>query len=553
MYHYFKGVSETAPNKVVVDLKSEINKTSNQSKPFSPKSSPTLVNKKVPEYMEMTSNSSSGSEKEPYEPVNAVSNLNYINVESHQAEDSIDECDGLRSMRVTEAETTNELKITEPAYYESKDSNKTDTFSLECSNLLENVEKRQAELMADYMIQPSNRPVTSDGFGDYLTHPSNKPVYSSDNCYMNADVSKDDSHMKLSFAKKKKKAGKEEAGCSGSVKANTLKRQGSDSSKISVDDELLEIINDFKNNVFSINEVEQLVSTWRNRNDVQQSFKDKQDQLQRMRDEYERLQHQMKEDLKRPTPFERMKKLFTRNKSVDKENLAEEEISLNPNYQRPASTLSLQSVSSSSSCGRLSTGSVCSGTSLGDSGTHSDHEDRRQNFPGNCRIGTPGSLLLDNYMVPPAPRPVITPVSTPTPVEERFSGPNEHYIIFPSNAPVFSQHHDYINFNNSLNTIDETKETTDVTVQPIKIQKTNQEPIYGPMSPLQNLCTSFRSHCHSAETIQYGTVKPGEDIELKNLLMQNNFVKTESKGISRQHSDESNSTQSEHNYINLSV
>jgi DNA-binding transcriptional MerR regulator len=41
-------------------------------------------------------------------------------------------------------------------------------------------------------------------------------------------------------------------------------------------DELAEILNDFKNNVFSINEIEKLVENWRKRNDVQQSFKDKQ-------------------------------------------------------------------------------------------------------------------------------------------------------------------------------------------------------------------------------------------------------------------------------------
>lgn len=41
-------------------------------------------------------------------------------------------------------------------------------------------------------------------------------------------------------------------------------------------DELLEIIHDFKNNVLTINEVENLVETWKNRNDVQQSFKEKQ-------------------------------------------------------------------------------------------------------------------------------------------------------------------------------------------------------------------------------------------------------------------------------------
>lgn len=41
-------------------------------------------------------------------------------------------------------------------------------------------------------------------------------------------------------------------------------------------DELLEIIHDFKNNVLTINEVEKLVETWKNRHDVQQSFKEKQ-------------------------------------------------------------------------------------------------------------------------------------------------------------------------------------------------------------------------------------------------------------------------------------
>jgi hypothetical protein len=41
-------------------------------------------------------------------------------------------------------------------------------------------------------------------------------------------------------------------------------------------EELSEILNDFKNNVISIAEVEKFVENWRNRNDVQQSFRDKQ-------------------------------------------------------------------------------------------------------------------------------------------------------------------------------------------------------------------------------------------------------------------------------------
>jgi hypothetical protein len=44
----------------------------------------------------------------------------------------------------------------------------------------------------------------------------------------------------------------------------------------SAQDELVEILSDFKNNVFSIAEIEMLVQNWQKRNDVQQSFKDKQ-------------------------------------------------------------------------------------------------------------------------------------------------------------------------------------------------------------------------------------------------------------------------------------
>lgn len=79
-------------------------------------------------------------------------------------------------------------------------------------------------------------------------------------------------------------------------------------------DELLEIINDFKNNVFTISEVERLVENWRNRNDVQQSFKDKQRQLTAMREEYERIQKKMKEEMKAPTPFDRIRKFFSKGK-----------------------------------------------------------------------------------------------------------------------------------------------------------------------------------------------------------------------------------------------
>lgn len=79
-------------------------------------------------------------------------------------------------------------------------------------------------------------------------------------------------------------------------------------------DELLEIINDFKNNVFTISEVERLVENWQKRNDVQQSFKDKQRQLMAMREEYDRIQKKMKEEMKTLTPFDKIRKFFSKGK-----------------------------------------------------------------------------------------------------------------------------------------------------------------------------------------------------------------------------------------------
>ena len=106
------------------------------------------------------------------------------------------------------------------------------------------------------------------------------------------------------------------SGAGSNSKTCSLSRssQASNKSRESPQDELLEIINDFKNNVFTISEVERLVANWRNRNDVQQSFKDKQRQLSAMRDEYERIQKRMKEEMRAPTPFDRIRKFFTKGK-----------------------------------------------------------------------------------------------------------------------------------------------------------------------------------------------------------------------------------------------
>ncbi|XP_063243599.1 phosphoinositide 3-kinase adapter protein 1 isoform X3 [Bacillus rossius redtenbacheri] len=201
-------------------------------------------------------------------------------------------------------------------------------------------------------------------------------------------------------------------------------------------DELLEIINDFKDNVLTISEVEKLVDCWRNRNDVQQSFKDKQEQLSKMREEYERIQREMKESMKKPTPFDRIRKLFKGKSKEAKDSCAE--ISspspadvtkvgvadgVLPLCLRPVSSLSLQSSCSSSSSGRMSTASGCSGISLGDSGTHSDTDDRKQMLERG-RTGKGGAI--SNYEIPPAPRPLFSPHR---PLQQRLSPPR--YITAP--------------------------------------------------------------------------------------------------------------------------
>lgn len=149
--------------------------------------------------------------------------------------------------------------------------------------------------------------------------------------------------------------------------------------------ELAEIINDFKNNVHTIAQTEQLVAEWQNRNDVQKSFKEKQDQLREMRMRYEQIQRDMKHGGRKSSPFERFKKIFgfSHHHSYqirDKENIKEVKdierlnIKQTGTDTRPISSLSLQSTASSASSGTMSTMSGCS---LGDSGTHSDHEERK--------------------------------------------------------------------------------------------------------------------------------------------------------------------------------
>ncbi|PSN40924.1 hypothetical protein C0J52_16272 [Blattella germanica] len=203
-----------------------------------------------------------------------------------------------------------------------------------------------------------------------------------------------------------------------SLAGSTKKSQEQINNHYGAQEELVEILNDFKNNVFSIAEVETFVENWRNRNDVRQSFKEKQDQLNHMREEYDRIQQRMKDDMKRPTPFERIRNFFKPKAKESKESSNHSSGSCQgdgtktnggdalPICQRPSSSLSLHSISSSSSSGRMSTVSGCSGISMGDSGTHSDPEDRKM-VPSPFDLSKLNAAIksgIPNYEIPPAPR-----------------------------------------------------------------------------------------------------------------------------------------------------
>lgn len=646
MYHYFKGISSNSTtitnniDKEAIDANNEESNDTDQLTAIrKPSSSVSTIRSE--EYMEMNPDLST-------EHSNAVTNLNYINIDSIKDEEIARNLDDETTMMDRDAATAenkaafidtvdgaqgvlcSELRIQEPAYYDSQEINQkqpisvqspavelaspvtvaslqADAFSQDCLNVLENCSGSRTgssmssgssvsaastklitsasksfatppppppcrklsskssspstplalspipsptnENTGDYMMHPSNIPVqlppgkpTSSAavdVGDYVMQPSNRPVCPTPQLEATTTVaaSAATSTANATPSSTPNIVGILQRQESNVSKASSTGTTPATAAPSSVDEELLEIMNDFKNNVFTIQEVEQLVDAWRARNDVRQSYQDKQEQLARMRTEYERVQATVREKMKhRPTPFERMRKLFTRSKSSssssstvnnqqqslksgrsasteDGDRLATASVvglddcgetspqvnaaAVSKNGIRPRSSLSLQSLSSStsssstttcSSSGRLSTGSACSGTSLGDSGTHSDPEEQRRNancnnnggnavVGGVCRIGTPGSLLMgqnncmasDNYLVPPTPRPVSTQ-SLQTPTSPDASSPkgsyfvasgsnsrcngqppqkpttlnlnsvefSENYVMFPSNVPVFA-------------------------------------------------------------------------------------------------------------------
>ncbi|XP_046406145.1 uncharacterized protein LOC124171042 isoform X2 [Ischnura elegans] len=297
-------------------------------------------------------------------------------------------------------------------------------------NLCEADYHKPRPLSETYQVPPSARPLTILGAQSPVLPLNLNTVYNgylemhpAGNGHTQTVETQDSEHQYLSFVEE---ASHEEELLQRLKKSATKKSQDQ---LDNVQDQLAEIINDFKNNVFTIAEAEKLVENWRNRNDVQQSFKEKQEQLDKMRSDYEMLQKKIKEDMKRPTPFDRIIHFFKGKGKDGKETVSSKSIQNSSKgqhsdavHQRPSSSLSLQSATSSSSSEQMSVASVCSGASLGDSGTHSDPEDKKasQNGPsqnGNLTSGNDFPAIsqvlkpmkaktIRSYETPPAPRPI---------------------------------------------------------------------------------------------------------------------------------------------------
>lgn len=261
----------------------------------------------------------------------------------------------------------------------------------------------QQALEHDYLVQPSNIKVESPKF-----RPNNLYANSSRLIPQQADIflyspteesktftidtpTSDISQINLNTKDNRN---------SGSVKS------GKENCPLTGQEELAEIINDFKNNVFTISEVEKLVMEWKNRNETQQSLKEKQEQLNKMREEYDRIQQKIKDNMKRPTPFERVKKMFSKSKNKHHNNHDNNNgtIEKRNGSTRPNSSLS----ESSSSSGRLST---VSGGSVGETNSvQSENDDKARSIMSSSTLtmhsACDGENRMDDYLIPPPPRPL---------------------------------------------------------------------------------------------------------------------------------------------------
>ncbi|XP_053613193.1 phosphoinositide 3-kinase adapter protein 1 isoform X3 [Plodia interpunctella] len=362
--------------------------------------------------------------------INEFSNMYYyLKNMSDNDKDDKEECqENLKELRIVESGDTVDSPVQE------KSETSSDPFSEACTqNLEENAEKPAEEKKQRPTLKlppvkeqfyQNEFPLIDDTVGriqqaiehDYLVQPSNikveSPKFRPNNLYANssrlmaqqADIflyspteesktfnidtpTSDISQINLNT---------KESRCSGSVKSCR------ENCPLTGQEELAEIINDFKNNVFTISEVEKLVMEWRNRNETQQSMKEKQEQLNKMREEYDKIQQKIKDNMKRPTPFERVKKMFSKSKSKNHQENGNGTIEKRNGNTRPNSSLS----ESSSSSGRLST--VSGGSVTETHSMQSEIEDKTRSIisTSTLTMHSCDDSHLDDYLIPPPPRPV---------------------------------------------------------------------------------------------------------------------------------------------------
>ncbi|XP_045495194.1 phosphoinositide 3-kinase adapter protein 1 isoform X1 [Colias croceus] len=364
--------------------------------------------------------------------INEFSNMYYYlkNMSDPDKEGNTD--DGKQEeLRIVESSDT----VDSPTRESAAENGSSDPFSETCTqNLEDNVVKEEEDIMKKrrpslklpkvseqlYQNDFQLRDNTADRIQqaiehDYLVQPSNikveSPQYRPNNLYVNSSrLIPQQSELCLYSPTEESKSFLIDTPTSdiSQINLNTKDNRNSGNSVKSCKDatgqeELAEIINDFKNNVFTISEVEKLVMEWRNRNETQQSLKEKQEQLNKMREEYDKIQQKIKDHLKRPTPFERVKKMFSKSKNKHQENNTGT-IEKRNGSTRPNSSLS----ESSSSSGRLST---VSGGSVGETNSmQSEHDDKARSIISSSTLtmnsACDGENRLDDYLIPPPPRPV---------------------------------------------------------------------------------------------------------------------------------------------------
>ncbi|KOB74482.1 Phosphoinositide 3-kinase adapter protein 1, partial [Operophtera brumata] len=238
--------------------------------------------------------------------INEFSNMYYYlkNMSDKDKEESPDE---MKELRIVETCDTVDC----PRETDSNDT--TDPFSEACTQNLEdntktNVEKKprptlklpkireqlyqnefplndtehriQQALEHDYLVQPSNIKVESPKF-----RPNNLYANSSRLMPMQSDIFLySPTEESKTFTIDTPTSDISQINLTKEIRSPSVK-SGKEICPLTGQEELAEIINDFKNNVFSISEVEKLVMEWKNRNETQQSLKEKQEQLNKMRDE----------------------------------------------------------------------------------------------------------------------------------------------------------------------------------------------------------------------------------------------------------------------------